>query len=119
MERAMKVYTYKNCGSCRKATKWLNEKEITFEEVAIRETPPTIDELEIMLDALGSMKALFNTSGMDYRSMGLKDTLPGLSKSEAFKLLNENGNLVKRPFVIGEAVTLVGFKEAEWEKVFS
>lgn len=114
----MKIYTYKKCDSCRKATKWLNEQNITFEELAIRETPPTITELESMLKAQGAVKSLFNTSGMDYRSMGLKDTLPSLSDEEALLLLSKNGNLVKRPFIIGDNVALVGFKEAEWETVF-
>ncbi len=115
----MKVYTYKKCDSCRKATKWLNEQNIPFEEIAIRETPPSITELESMLKAQGSLKPLFNTSGMDYRSMGLKDTLPNLSEQQALTLLNENGNLVKRPFVISDDIHLVGFKQAQWEAAFN
>ena len=72
-----------------------------------------------MLAAKGELKPLFNSSGMDYRSMGLKDVLPTLSENEALKLLEENGNLVKRPFVIGDDVHLLGFKLTEWEQSFS
>ncbi|MGC4017276.1 MAG: Spx/MgsR family RNA polymerase-binding regulatory protein [Luteolibacter sp.] len=111
----LKVYLYKNCSTCRDAKKWLQARGIAFEEKAIRETPPTVAELAVVEGQLG-MQRLFNTSGGDYRELGLKDRLSSLSRDEAFALLAENGNLVKRPFVIGEGVALTGFKEAEWEK---
>ena len=114
----MKVYTYKNCGSCKKATKWLKEKGIEFEEVAIRETPPSEEELEEMLQSKGALKLLFNTSGMDYRSLGMKDKLPTMSDEEAIRLLASNGNLIKRPFLLSEKGNMVGFKEADWEVAF-
>ncbi len=114
----IKVYAYQKCDSCRKAIKWLNTHNIQFEEIAIRETPPTIIELTSMLKAQGKLKSLFNTSGMDYRSMGLKETLPNLSQQQALLLLSEHGNLVKRPFVIGNNIHLLGFKEAQWEAAF-
>ena len=85
---------------------------------AIRETPPTSAELETALKALGDLRKIFNTSGMDYRAMGLKDQLPGMTQAAAFELLGKNGNLVKRPFLIGEGKVLVGFKEPEWRKTF-
>ena len=81
-------------------------------------SPPSVAELKAMLGAQGGeLRKLFNVSGMDYRSLGLKDTLPGMSTEEALGLLAGNGNLVKRPFAIdaGKKVFLVGFKEAEWE----
>ncbi len=115
----MKVYAYKNCGSCKKATKWLKEQGVEFEELAIRETPPSLAELKQMLAAKGALKPLFNTSGMDYRSLGMKDKLPTLSEDEALEMLAGNGNLIKRPFVLGDSVALVGFKEAEWAETFS
>jgi len=101
----------------------LEQKGVDFEELAIRETPPNAKELKQMLKAKEALKPLFNSSGMDYRSMGLKDTLPTLTNDEAFELLQSNGNLVKRPFVVGDVngkeIATVGFKEAIWEELFS
>ena len=111
----IKVYTYKNCGTCKKATQWLNQQGIAFEEHPIRETPPSKKELETMLDAYdGDMRRLFNTSGMDYRALGLKDQLPSMTKKAAIQLLTQNGNLVKRPFLLSSSLNAVGFKEADW-----
>lgn len=118
----LKVYAYKGCSTCKNAIKWLKEKGIEHEELAIRETPPSIVELKKMLAARkGELRALFNTSGQDYREMGLKDTLPGMSEAEALKLLSENGNLVKRPFVIDEKkdIALNGFKQPEWDALMA
>ncbi len=116
----MNIYTYKNCSTCRKATQWLDANDIEYTELAIRETPPTIQELKQVLAAYdGELKRLFNVSGGDYRSMGLKDTLSDMSISEALKLLTTNGNLVKRPFVVLENGGLVGFKVDEWAAIFS
>ena len=110
----IRFYAYKGCDSCRRARKWLQTHEIDFDEIAIREQPPSLKELQQALKAKGQIKALFNTSGVDYRQMELKDKLPTLSEAEALKLLAANGNLVKRPFVIGCDLSLVGFKETEW-----
>ena len=116
----IKVYTYKKCGTCRKATQWLTAQGLEFDERAIRETPPTRKELETMLKAYdGELRRLFNTSGMDYRSLKLKDKLPGMSKQEAFQFLNENGNLVKRPFLLSDSLNAVGFKEGDWADALS
>ncbi|MGB0745034.1 MAG: arsenate reductase family protein [Opitutales bacterium] len=112
----MKVYTYKNCSTCRKATKWLEAKGLEFEELPIRETPPSKAELKVMLAHYdGDLRRLFNTSGGDYRELGLKDTLPSMSEAEAFELLCKRGNLVKRPFLLGDGFGLAGFKEGDWE----
>ena len=111
----MNIYTYKNCGSCKKATKWLNEKGVEFDEFPIRETPPTVADLKQMLAYQnGELKKLFNTAGGDYRELDMKTQLPLMSEAEAFELLASRGNLVKRPFVLGNGFGLVGFKEAEW-----
>lgn len=112
----MKLYTYQACSTCRNAVKWLRARGISFEELPIRETPPSIAELRAMLAARGDLRLLFNTSGLDYRALGLKDKLPTMSKDEALKLLSETGNLVKRPFAIDakRGVHLTGFKEDEW-----
>ncbi|XOV72141.1 MAG: arsenate reductase family protein [Verrucomicrobiota bacterium] len=114
--KALRVYEYKNCGTCRKALKYLDEQGVTYERIAIREQPPTIAELKKMLKALnGELKRMFNTSGGDYKSMNMKDRLPTLTDTEALELLAANGNLIKRPFVIQENDGLIGFKENEWD----
>lgn len=113
---SIKIYTYKKCSTCRNATKWLNKKGLLFEELPIRETPPEKKELETMLEAYdGELRPLFNTSGRDYRALALKDKIPTMSKQEAFKLLTENGNLVKRPFLLSDSFKAVGFKSSTWE----
>jgi len=114
-----KVYAYKGCDTCRKALKWLREREIPFEEVAIRETPPTVAELkQVLVRYDGEPRRLFNTAGGDYRAMGMKDRLPGMADDEALALLAGHGNLVKRPLVVGGGVALAGFKPDEWESAF-
>ncbi|PXA05308.1 ArsC family transcriptional regulator [Coraliomargarita sinensis] len=111
----LKLYTYKNCSTCRKARKFLDARGIEYDERPIRETPPSRAELSQMLEAYsGKMTRLYNTSSKDYREAGLKDLLPDLSQEEAYTRLQENGNLVKRPFLVGDGVALVGFKEDEW-----
>ena len=114
----MKIYTYKNCGTCKKATKWLKAQGIDFEELPIRETPPGVDALKRMLAYQnGELRKLFNTAGGDYRELNLKDQLPGMPEAEALELLAGRGNLVKRPFVLGDGFGLVGFKEDAWAAV--
>lgn len=111
------VYTYSSCSTCRDATKWLRARGVAFVEKPIRETPPSVSELKAMLKHLGGsseLRRLFNSSGQDYRAMGLKDKLPTMSEAEALALLTKQGNLVKRPFVIGAGVGLVGFDESRW-----
>lgn len=112
----LRFYAYKGCDSCRKARKWLLAHDVEFVEIAIRETPPSLAELQQALDAHGSIRPLFNTSGMDYRQLGMKDKLPTMSDAEALSMLADNGNLIKRPFVIGDDVSLVGFKEPLWSE---
>ena len=112
----MKIYTLKTCDSCRKATKWLKQHDIPFEEIPIRETPPSPEELRRALaDLNGEIRKLFNTSGQDYRSLDLKTTLPTLSEDEAISLLSSNGNLIKRPFLTSENFTKLGFSEDSWK----
>ncbi|MFN7140183.1 MAG: arsenate reductase family protein [Limisphaerales bacterium] len=114
----MKVYTYKNCGTCRKAVQWLKKQNISFEEIPIREQPPTKAELRQMLDLQGgNLRKLFNTSGQDYKALGMKDKLPGLSAEAALEMLSQNGNLVKRPFLLTDQNGVVGFDEEEWKRL--
>ncbi len=110
------IYTYKNCDTCRRALRWLAELGIPHEVRPIRETPPALAELTQALAATGSVKSLFNTAGTDYRELGLKDRLPQLPEAEALALLTGNGNLVKRPFLTGRGISLVGFYAEKWEK---
>lgn len=112
------VYTYQGCSTCRKATQWLRTGGLQFSERPIRETPPSLAELQAMLQAQGgTVRALFNTSGLDYRAMGFKDSLPGMSGDDALRLLAGNGNLIKRPFAIDpeSGVHLIGFREEAWK----
>ena len=116
----LKIYEYKGCGTCRKALKWLEAKGIEFERIAIRERPPSKAELKRMLKAYeGNLRALFNTSGDDYRALNMKEKLPSLSKVEAIDLLAGNGNMIKRPFVMTKDGGVVGLNEEEWEAFFS
>lgn len=111
------VYAYQNCDSCRKALKWLATHGVPHQVKAIRETPPAPAELKAALQILGGdIRKLFNTSGADYRELGMKDRLPAISEDDAIRLLSENGNLVKRPFLTGNGVALCGFKEDDWRK---
>lgn len=113
----MRVYCYAKCGTCKKALAWLESHQLRYELLPIRETPPSPSELKAMLSFKeGQLKRLLNTSSQDYRNLGLKDKLPEMTESEVFALLQANGNLVKRPFVIADGLGLVGFKEAEWEQ---
>jgi arsenate reductase (glutaredoxin) len=112
----LKVYTYAKCDTCRKAVKFLRANHLAFTEVPIRETPPTTAELRAMLEACGGeVRRLFNTSGTDYKALGLSARLSELGEDEALALLAGNGNLVRRPFLAGDRVRLVGFDEVVWQ----
>jgi len=113
----LKVYHYAKCSTCQNALKWLRQRGVEFTEHAIRETPPSAEELKAMLAAHGgNLRRLFNTSGMDYRALGLSEKLPAMSTADALALLRSNGMLVKRPFALDAkaGVFLTGFREAEW-----
>jgi arsenate reductase len=115
----VRVYLYSNCDTCRKAVKWLDAQGITREEIPIRQQPPTVPELRRMLDITGDLRKLFNTSGTDYKALGMKDRLAGLSETEALELLAGNGNLVKRPFLLTADGGAVGFKPEAWAQLFA
>jgi len=111
----LKLYAYKNCDTCRKAIKYLDEKGAEYELIPIREQPPTKAELKTMLASHdGNTLKLFNTSGGDYKALNLKEKLPNVTKMEVIDLLSKNGNLIKRPFLIAGDRGLVGFSEKEW-----
>ncbi|MSU69279.1 MAG: Spx/MgsR family RNA polymerase-binding regulatory protein [Opitutaceae bacterium] len=111
----LKIYTYANCSTCRQAVKWLRAQGLAFAEHPIRTFPPSPPELQVMLAAQGGeMRRLFNPSGRDYREQKLGEKLPALGQAKALALLAQNGNLVKRPFLLGDGVALVGFAAQAW-----
>lgn len=113
----MLVLVYHKCSTCQKALKWLDEHKIFFEERAIVEENPTYEELKEWYGRSGMpLKKFFNTSGMLYKQMNLKDKLPEMTEDEQLKLLATDGMLVKRPLVVGEDFVLTGFREKEWEE---
>ena len=113
----MLVLVYRKCSTCIKALNWLEENNIEFEERPIKEENPTYEELKAWYQMSGMpLKKFFNTSGLLYKEMQLKDKLPGMSEDEQLELLATDGMLVKRPLVVGDGFVLTGFKESEWEE---
>lgn len=108
---------YPKCTTCQKAKKWLDDNKIEYNFRDIKEDNPNLDELTAWHKMSGlPLKKFFNTSGLLYKSMELKDKLPTMSDEEQLNLLATDGMLVKRPLVIGEDFVLVGFKESEWSE---
>lgn len=106
---------YPKCTTCLKARKWLDENRIACDFRDIKLENPTYDELSAWYQRSGlPLKKFFNTSGLLYKSMGLKDKLPSMSEDEMLKLLATDGMLVKRPLLVGDDFVLVGFKETQW-----
>ena len=113
----MLLVCYPKCTTCRKAQTWLDAHEIEYEYRHIKEENPTEDELREWHKKSGlPLKRFFNTSGMLYKEMKLKDKLPTMSEDEQFKLLATDGLLVKRPIIIKDDYVTTGFKEKEWEE---
>ena len=108
---------YPPCSTCQKAKKWLDAHEISYEDRHIKENNPTYEELKLWYQRSGlPLKKFFNTSGLLYKSLGLKDKLPTMSEEEQLGLLASDGMLVKRPLVILDDLVLTGFREAEWSE---
>lgn len=106
---------YPKCTTCQKAKKWLDENGLAYTDRHIKEENPTYEELDTWQKASGlPLKKFFNTSGLLYKSMGLKDKLPAMSREEQLQLLSSDGMLVKRPLIIRGDLVLTGFKESEW-----
>ncbi len=113
----LKFYMYDGCSTCREAKSFLEGNGIDFAAVSIREKPPSRTELRRMAEYLGGdLKKLFNSSGGTYRNLGLSDRMRTLTTAQKINLLATHGNLVKRPFLIGEDFGLVGFKEEQWKE---
>ena len=109
---------YPPCSTCQKAKKWLDSHKIAFTDRHIKEQNPTYEELKDWYQRSGlPLKKFFNTSGLLYKSLNLKDKLPTMSEEEQLQLLATDGMLVKRPILVTEKGILTGFKEADWEKI--
>ena len=115
----MNFVCYPKCTTCQKAKKWLDEKGIKYELRDIKENNPSYDELKKWYKASGQpLKKFFNTSGLLYKSMELKNKLPNMSEEEQLKLLATDGMLVKRHLLIKDNIVLIGFKEKDYEELF-
>ena len=109
---------YPPCSTCQKAKKWLDAKGVAYTDRHIKENNPTYEELKAWYEKSGlPLKKFFNTSGLVYKSLGLKDKLPTMTEDEQLRLLATDGMLVKRPLVIGDDFVLTGFKENDWEVI--
>ncbi|MCI3919595.1 arsenate reductase family protein [Paenibacillus sp. TRM 82003] len=114
------AYIYPKCGTCRDAMKWLEARGHKAEKINLFETPPTKQELRAFLDQSGlELKKLLNTSGEVYREMNLKDKLPTMSEDDILELLASNGRLIKRPIVSDGQRATIGFKEDNYESMWS
>ena len=112
----IKFYGYSKCSTVKKAKKWLNENNISFEEIEITENPPTKEELKKMYKVSGlELKKFFNTSGVKYRELGLKDIVKTESEDKLLEILSSDGMLIKRPLVYDDKNVLLGFKEEDWK----
>jgi arsenate reductase len=108
---------YPPCSTCKKAKAWLDANGIAYTARHIKEENPSYEELKLWYERSGlPLKKFFNTSGLLYKSLNLKEKLPAMSEEEQFALLASDGMLVKRPILVGEDYVFVGFKEAQWEE---
>ena len=113
----MQFSCYPKCTTCQKAKRWLEENGIAFDERHIKENNPAVEELMVWQKQSNlPLKKFFNTSGLQYKALQLKDKLPTMSENEQFELLASDGMLVKRPLVVTESYVLTGFREKEWEE---
>ena len=114
----MQYVCYPKCSTCKKAEQYLNEKKIEIEVRDIKANNPSKEELRNWIDRSGlDIKRFFNTSGLKYKELNLKEKLPQMSDEEKIELLSTDGMLVKRPILVSDDFVLVGFKHAEWERV--
>ena len=113
----MQFLCYEKCTTCQKARKWLDDNGISFTHRPIREENPSVEELKLWYECSGlPLKRFFNTSGLQYKALELKDRLPHMSEEEQLSLLASDGMLVKRPLLVDGETVLVGFRQEEWER---
>jgi len=116
---ALTFYWYPKCGTCRNAKKWLDEHQLSYDAVHIVENPPTKEQLADLYKKSGlELKKFFNTSGLKYRELGVKDKLKTSTEDELLELLASDGMLIKRPLLTDGSHVTVGFKEADYEKLW-
>lgn len=115
---AIKVYQYPKCSTCRKALKWLDGRQVSYDSIDIVTTPPKKAELQKALKSGVPLKKLFNTSGQSYREGGWSEKLGQVTEAQALEALVADGKLIKRPFVLSGEDVLVGFDEAAYKKAF-
>lgn len=114
----MIFFCYSRCSTCKKAQKWLDDHGLDYELRDIKENNPSLEELKSFYEKSGKqLKKLFNTSGLIYRELNLKDRLPDMTEEEMLSLLSSDGMLVKRPLLVSDDNVLTGFKEKEWEEL--
>ena len=114
----MKVLVYRKCSTCLKALKWLEVNQVVFDERPIKEENPSYEELKAWYEMSGlPLKKFFNTSGLVYKSLNLKDKLPSMTEEEQYAVLASDGKLVKRPIVVRGDLVLVGFNEEQWKQL--
>lgn len=116
---AVTIYSYPPCSTCRKAKKWLEEKNIEYTEIHIVENPPSKEEMKTIYKNSGlELKKFFNTSGKKYRELGLKDKVINATEDELLSILSSDGMLIKRPITTDGKKVTVGFKEQEFEQTW-
>lgn len=115
---AVKVYQYPKCSTCRKALKWLDGRQVSYDSIDIVTTPPKKAELQKALKSGVPLKKLFNTSGQSYREGGWSEKLGRVTEAQALDALVADGKLIKRPFVLSGDDVLVGFDESAYKKAF-
>jgi arsenate reductase (glutaredoxin) len=113
----MKIYSYNKCGTCRKAIRFLEDRKVKFDLIDITETPPTKQILKAAIKSKG-LKKLFNTSGVQYRELKIKDKIGSMTEKEALSILASNGRLIKRPIAVDENNITVGFDLDEYKKIW-
>lgn len=110
-----RVYCYAKCSTCKKALKYLDDEGISYEMIDQVQTPPSAEELRAMIERSGlPIRRFFNTSGMKYRELGLKDKLDAMTDDEKYALLASDGMLIKRPILVTDQAVLPGFRQAQW-----
>jgi len=113
----MVILCYSKCTTCKKALAWLDAQGIAYELRDIKNENPSVEELELWWKQSGlPLKKFFNTSGLQYKALNLKDKLPGMTEEEQIALLASDGMLVKRPLLVGDDYVLTGFRQADWEE---